>query len=68
MRVTFAYPHTDAEGKTYQPDDTADLDDAAARQLIKDGHARPADGTKTRAHSKTTTVRGGRSDAKGSDS
>jgi hypothetical protein len=68
MRVTFAYPHTAADGTNYKVDDTADLDDDVARQLVKDGHARPADSKTTRAQSKTTTTTGGRSDAKGSDS
>jgi hypothetical protein len=69
MRVTFAYPRTAADGTEYKPDETADLDDAEARQLIKDGWARPADGSKkTRAQTKTTTAGGGRSDSKGSDS
>jgi hypothetical protein len=72
VKVTFAYPHTTADGKTYKVDDTADLDDDVARQLVKDGHARLDDGGSktTRAQSKTTTTTtsGGRSDAKGSDS
>jgi hypothetical protein len=66
MRVTFAYPRTTADGTEYQPDQTAELDDVEARQLIKDGFARPADSkSTTRAQSKTTTVTGGRSESKG---
>ncbi|MFJ7069202.1 hypothetical protein [Streptomyces sp. NPDC101115] len=64
MRVTFAYPRTTADGTEYKPDDSADLDDAEARQLIKDGLARPAD--KTRAQTKTEAS--ARSTAKGVES
>ncbi|MFF5285186.1 hypothetical protein [Streptomyces sp. NPDC013171] len=64
MRVTFAYPRTTADGTEYKPDQSADLDDVEARQLIKDGFARLDD--KTRAHTKTEAP--ARSTAKGSDS
>jgi hypothetical protein len=64
-RVTFAYPRTTADGTEYKPDQSADLDDVEAKQLIKDGFARPAD--KTRAQTKATAT-SGRPDAKGSDS
>ena len=64
MRVTFAYPRTTADGTDYKPDQTADLDDAEARQLVKDGFARAAD--KTRATTKTEAA--ARSTAKGSES
>ncbi|MEU0992007.1 hypothetical protein [Streptomyces sp. NPDC005953] len=63
MRVTFAYPRTTADGTTYEPDQTADLDDVEAKQLLKDGWARPAD-TKARAQAKTTPAAGGRSESK----
>ncbi|MEU0675479.1 hypothetical protein ABZ330_21810 [Streptomyces sp. NPDC006172] len=67
MRVTFAYPRTTADGTEYKPDESADLDDAEAKQLVKDGFARPADDSKsTRAQTKTAAA-GGRSDSKGSD-
>nr|pir hypothetical protein 7 - actinophage VWB [Streptomyces phage VWB] len=65
MRVTFAYPRTTADGTEYEPDQSADLDDVEARQLVKDGFARPAD--KTRAQTRTAAP-AARSDAKGSDS
>ncbi|MGW4028253.1 hypothetical protein ACWEFL_02855 [Streptomyces sp. NPDC004838] len=58
-RVTFAYPRT-VDGTEYQPDETADLDDIEAKQLIKDGFARPADKT-ARATSKTVAA-GGRTE------
>ncbi len=43
MRVTFAYPLTTADGVTRAPDESADLPDDEARQLLKDGVARTAD-------------------------
>ncbi|MGO4630496.1 hypothetical protein AB4225_06065 [Streptomyces sp. 2RAF24] len=64
MRVTFAYPRTAADGTKYEPDQSADLDESEARQLIKDGFARPAD--TTRAQTKTAAP--ARSTAKGDDS
>jgi hypothetical protein len=48
MRVTFAYPHTAADGTTYGPDESAELDDSEARQLIRDGVARVAVASGTR--------------------
>lgn len=62
MRVTFAYPRTTADGTEYKPDQSADLDDVEAKQLVKDGFARPAD--RTRAQSKTLAA-GGRSEKQG---
>ncbi|MFD0078234.1 hypothetical protein ACFVIY_38035 [Streptomyces sp. NPDC127166] len=64
MRVTFAYPRITADGTEYKPDQSADLDDAEARQLIKDGFARPAE--TTRAQTKTEAP--ARSTAKGAES
>lgn len=47
MKVTLAYPYTDAEGKTRAPDTTVNLDDAEANRLLHYGLARetsaPAD-------------------------
>ena len=43
MKVEFAYPHTDAAGKTYKPDQAADLEDGLAADLIAVGIARPAE-------------------------
>lgn len=43
VAVTFAYPYPrDAAKPKHQPDETADLPEAEARQLIRDGLARPA--------------------------
>jgi hypothetical protein len=43
MKVTFAYPYTDPDGKAYKPDQSADVPDELATQLIRDGKARTAD-------------------------
>lgn len=64
MRITFAYPRTTADGKQHEPDSTADVDDAEAKQLVKDGFARPAE-KKTRAQS-TSSVGSSRPDSTGS--
>lgn len=45
-RVTLAYPFTDADGKTHDPDKTVDLDEGVAQTLVNDGKARPADSGK----------------------
>lgn len=42
MRVTFAYPH-EYNGKSYKPDQTAEVDDDYGARLIYDGVARAAD-------------------------
>lgn len=65
MKVTFAYPRVTADGAKHKPDSTADLDDAEAKQLIKDGFARPADGP-SRAQPKPAAA-GVRADSKGSE-
>ncbi|MFJ8760846.1 hypothetical protein [Streptomyces cyaneofuscatus] len=66
-KVTFAYPLTTADGKERKPDSTADLEDAEAKQLIKDGLARiPDNGKTTRAQPTTTATGTGRSDSTGS--
>lgn len=41
VTLAYAYPH-DAEKPKHQPDETIDLPAAEARQLIRDGYARPA--------------------------
>ncbi|MEV8349061.1 hypothetical protein ACFVTT_15610 [Streptomyces niveus] len=64
MKVTFAYPRVTADGAEHKPDTTADLDDAEAKQLIRDGFARPAD-EPTRAQPKTNAG-GSRPDSTGS--
>ncbi|MFI5808976.1 hypothetical protein [Streptomyces sp. NPDC051561] len=64
MKITFAYPRTTHDGTEYQPDQSADIDDAEAKQLVKDGFARPADQT-TRASSKTLAPAGDRAESKG---
>lgn len=63
MKITFAYPRTTNDGIEHEPDTTADVDDAEARQLVKDGFARPADQT-TRASSKSLAA-GDRAESKG---
>ncbi|MFD3517704.1 hypothetical protein [Streptomyces sp. NPDC058657] len=64
MRITFAYPRTTADGIEHEPDTTADVDDAEAKQLIRDGFARHPDQT-TRASSKTLAPAGDRTESKG---
>lgn len=39
MRITFAYP-TLIDGRSYDPDETAEVDDAMARRLVNEGFAR----------------------------
>lgn len=65
MKVTFAYPRVTVDGTSHKPDSTADLDAAEAKQLIKDGFARAADGP-TRAQPKPAAA-GGRAEPKGSE-
>jgi hypothetical protein len=55
MRVTFAYPLTTADGAMYGPDETADLPDDEARQLIRDGMVRIADRDNTDARAPQPT-------------
>lgn len=38
--VVLAYPWTDADGKTHEPDSTVQVDRSTARDLIRDGRAR----------------------------
>lgn len=47
MKVTLAYPYTDEKGKPHKPDDTVDLDEAEATQLVRDGRARADESTKS---------------------
>ena len=49
MKVTLAYPYTDADGKAHEPDATVDLADDVATQLVRDGRARTADAAPTRS-------------------
>jgi hypothetical protein len=42
-KVTLAYPYTDGDGTTHEPDTTLELDDVQAKRLVQDGKARPAD-------------------------
>jgi len=42
MRVDLAYPYTDDKGKVHAPDSTVDLDEPLAKQMIRDGYARPS--------------------------
>ncbi|RPK76614.1 hypothetical protein EES45_22915 [Streptomyces sp. ADI97-07] len=65
MKVTFAYPRVTADGTEHKPNSTADLDDTEAKQLIKDGFARPSDGP-TRAQPKPAAA-GVRAESKGSE-
>jgi hypothetical protein len=64
MKVTFAYPRVTADGAEHKPDSTADLDDAEAKELIRDGFARPTDKS-TRAQPKPAAT--GRVEPKGSE-
>lgn len=41
--VTLAYPYTTDDGVTHKPDTTIKVEDGLAKQLVKDGKARPAD-------------------------
>ncbi|MEO3976302.1 hypothetical protein [Streptomyces sp. CAU 1734] len=56
MRITFAYPRTLADGSTHMPDDTADVPDDEARQLLVDGFARAAGPAPARTASKPTAA------------
>ena len=40
MKITLAYPWTDADGKTHKADATVDMPDAEAHDLIFFGRAR----------------------------
>jgi hypothetical protein len=40
VALAFPYPH-DAQNPKHQPDEVIELDEAEARQLIRDGYARP---------------------------
>jgi hypothetical protein len=42
MRITLSWAWTDNEGVEHTGGDTVDVDDATARQLIRDGHAQIA--------------------------
>lgn len=42
MKITFAYA-TEVDGKSYKPDQTADIDNQTARRLLREGRARTAD-------------------------
>ena len=46
MKVTLAWPYTDADGKNHKPDTTVDLDVAEANRLLHAGLAREAADTK----------------------
>ena len=48
MRITFAYD-VDLDGHAYRPDETADIDEDAARALLTQGRARLADDDKPAA-------------------
>lgn len=52
VRVALAYPYPhDAEKPKHQADEVIELPEAEARQLIRDGYARPADTTTTKKES-----------------
>lgn len=42
MRITLATPYTDGDGTDYAPNETVEVDDDTAGQLIRDGRARAA--------------------------
>lgn len=42
-KITLAYPYTDGDGTTHEPDTTLELDDVTARRLVQDGKARPVE-------------------------
>lgn len=52
MKVTLAYPYTDAEGKSYDADKAVDLPEEEATQLVRDGRARVEDGSSSTKSSK----------------
>lgn len=47
MRVTLAYPYTDKDGKSYEPDKSIDVSDEVGAQLLRDGLAREGSSSKT---------------------
>jgi hypothetical protein len=46
VKVTFAYPWTDPDGVEHKADQTQDLPQELADNLINEGRARPADESK----------------------
>lgn len=47
MKLTLAYPYTDASGKDHDADSTPDLPDDEAARLLNAGRARTADAPTT---------------------
>jgi len=45
MKITLAYPYTDAAGKEHKPDSSPDLPEDEANRLLETGRARTADST-----------------------
>lgn len=43
VKVTLAYPYTDADGKDHRPDTTLSLPEGEARRLLHFGRARTPD-------------------------
>lgn len=67
MRITFAYPRTVGETE-YAPNDTADINDPVAKDLVREGFARPAsDTSKARAQTMTKGSAVGGREGKGTD-
>lgn len=42
MKITLAYPYTDAARVEHEPDETIEVPDREGKRLIRDGLARPA--------------------------
>ena len=45
VELAFPYPH-DSQNPQHQPDEVIELEESVARQLIRDGYARPVTTTK----------------------